>query len=219
VKKMMIGGVRLMTTTDIRIQARELVREIDKKSDQEQITINVGSLKGLVKLMRDYAIITHATNPEAEVAAAVESLIEYVDLNESASVVHIGATTYRTSQLAEIFDVSVTAINNWIDEGRFIDYQRQPHKHARIPHFTPFKHRDGSVEPLGLVVERYSLQKNESFADKDERAMLISEIESLQQKYGGKDFDEAFDYENLTSEQESDVSRWRFYRARLEELS
>lgn len=208
-----------MTTTEIRMQARELVREIAEKPDQELITINVGSLKGLVKLMRDYAIITHATKPDAEVATAVETLIEYVDFNERASAVRTGATTYRTTQLAEIFDVSVTAINNWIDEGRFIDYQRQPHKHARIPHFTPFQHRDGSVEPLGLVVERYKLQKSESFADNDERANLISEIESLQQKYGGKDFDEAFNFENLTSGQESDVSRWRFYRARLAELS
>ncbi|MFD0715671.1 hypothetical protein [Paenibacillus sp. GCM10027626] len=134
-------------------------------------------------------------------------------------LLHKGTTTFRTTQLAEIFDVSVTAINNWIDEGRFIGYQRQPHTHAQIPHFMPFKHRDGSVEPLGFVVERYRSRASESFADNDERAMLISEIEFLQQKYGGKDFEGAFDFENLTSEQESDVSRWRFYRKRLEELS
>lgn len=210
---------KLMTTTEIRMQARELVKEIAEKPDQEQITINVGSLKGLVKLMRDYAIITHATNPEAEVTAAMESLIEYVDFNEKEAVVRKEAATYRTTQLAEIFGVSVTAINNWIDEGRFIGYQRQPHKHARIPHITPFKYRDGRVAPLGLVIERYSRHESESFADDDERAMLISEIEFLQQKYGGKDFEEAFDFENITSEQESDVSRWRFYRARLEELT
>lgn len=61
--------------------------------------------------------------------------------------------------------------------------------------------------------------KSDSFADDDEKAMLISEIRLLQQKYGGKAFDEAFDFENLTSEQESDASRWRFYLARLKELS
>lgn len=215
----MSKGVWLMTNIELRMQARELVREIAAKSDQELITIDAGSLKNLIHLMRDYAIITHATNPEAEVETVMESLIEYVDFNESASAARKGGITYRTTQLAEIFDVSVTAINNWIDEGRFIGYKRQPRRHARIPHFTPFKHRDGSVEPLGLVVERCKHQKSDSFAVDDEKAMLISEIRLLQQKYGGKAFDEAFDFENLTSEQESDASRWRFYLARLKELS
>lgn len=86
----MSKGVRLMTTTKIRIEARELVREIAEKPDHEQITISVGSLKSLVKLMRDYVIIRHATNPEAEVVTALESLIEYVDFNESESVVTQG---------------------------------------------------------------------------------------------------------------------------------
>lgn len=59
---------------------------------------------------------------------------------------------YKTSQLAEIFGVSVTAVNNWIDEGRFIDFTREPHKHARIPHFTMFRHRDGrGIPKMGML--------------------------------------------------------------------
>lgn len=214
-------GGSLVTTMEIRKQAQMLVREIAQKPDQELITIDAGSLKGLIGLMRDYAVLTHVTNSDAEITTVVDSLVDYVDINDKKASHRAGTPTYRTTDLARIFRVSVTAINNWIDEGRFIGYQRQPRKHARIPHFTPFQHRDGSVEPLGLVVERYTQQKqkHESFADQDEKAMLLNEIEFLQQKYGGKKFDEAFNSEHLTSEQESDASRWRFYLARLKELS
>lgn len=212
-------GGKLLTTLEDRTQTRELIRIISEKDDNENITIKVRSVKSLVKLVRDYAIITHASDPLSEFAVAVDKVIEYVDLNDRSAVKPDSVTNYKTTYLAEVFGVSVTAINNWIDEGRFIGYRREPRKHARIPHFTPFQHRDGSVEPLGLIVERYRLQNHNLFADDDEKALLIDEIKSLQQKYGGKDFEEAFDFDYLTSEQESDVSRWRFYRARLEELS
>ncbi|MDU4698359.1 MAG: hypothetical protein E6Y08_21320 [Paenibacillus sp.] len=212
-------GGSLVTTMEIRKQAQLLVREIAQKPDQELITIDAGSLKGLIGLMRDYAVLTHATNSDAEMTTVVDSLVDYVDINDNSASYRSGTPTYRTTDLARIFGVSVTAINNWIDEGRFIGYERQPRKHARIPHFTPFQHRDGSVEPLGLVMERYMKQEHKSFADADEMAMLLNEIEALQQKYGGKNFSEAFDSERLTSEQESDASRWRFYLARLKELS
>jgi hypothetical protein len=208
-----------MTTVEARTQTRELIRTIAEKKDHELLTLNVRTLKSLVELMRDYAIITHASGPESEVAAAVERLIDYVDLNARSSAEPVTSSSYKTTYLAEVFNVSVTAINNWIDEGRFIGYQREPHKHARIPHFAPFRHRDGRIEPLGLIVERYRRQESESFADDDERDMLVDEIKFLKQKYGGKDLNDAFDFEHLTGEQESDASRWRFYQARLEELS
>jgi len=210
--------VIFMTTAEVRTKTRELVREIAQKSDQEVITLNAGSIKDLVKLMRDYAIITHATPPETEAAAAVESLINYVDANESAVPLEVPGY-YKTTQLADIFGVSVTAINNWIDEDRFIDFRREPHKHARIPHFTMFRHRDGRIEPLGLVVERYRRQENTSFADDDERAMLLAEIDELMRKYGGKAYEEAFEFATLTPAQERDASRWRFFRMRLNSLS
>lgn len=214
----MSGGGKLLTTSEVRAQARELVRIIAEKDDQDELTIGVRSLKDFVELMRDFAIITHASDPNSAVAVAIEDLIDYVDLNAQPTVEPDAYGSFKTTYLAEVFGVSVTAINNWIDEGRFVGYKREPHKHARIPHFTPFQHRDGTVEPLGLIVERYRHQESQSFADDDEKAMLNSEIETLRQKYGGKDFEDAFDFENLTSQQESDVSRWRFYRVRLEKL-
>lgn len=215
----MSGGVRLLTTVEVRTQARELVRAIAEKDGDEVLTLNVRSLKGLVELMRDYAIITHASDPLSEVAVAIEKLIDYVDLNARSTTDPLMIANFKTTYLSEVFGVSVTAINNWIDEGRFIGYRREPNKHARIPHFTPFQFRDGRVEPLGLIVERYRRQQSESFADDDEKAMLTDEITFLQQKYGGKKLEEIFDFGKLTSEQENDISRWRFYKARLEELS
>ncbi|MFB5269364.1 hypothetical protein ACE41H_21630 [Paenibacillus enshidis] len=121
-----------MTTVEVRTQTRELLRVIAEKEDHEVLALNVRSLKNLVELMRDYAIITHASAPESEIAAAVEKLIDYVDLNARSADEPVMSASYKTTYLAEVFNVSVTAINNWIDEGRFVGYQRQPHKHARM---------------------------------------------------------------------------------------
>ncbi|QQE79168.1 hypothetical protein [Alicyclobacillus sp. SO9] len=207
-----------MTTVKVRAEARELIRTIAQKEDHETLTLDVRSLKNLVELLRDYAIITHASDAQSEVAVAAEKLIDYVDLNDEPDIEESAGGTFKTTYLASVFGVSVTAINNWIDEGRFVGYHRARNKHARIPHITPFRHRDGRVEPLGHIINRYRHQENESFADDDEKAMLIEEIKSLKQKYGGKDFEEAFNFEAPTSDQESDLSRWRFYRERLKEL-
>jgi len=49
-----------MTTAEVRSQAKELVRVIAEKDDHEVLTLNAGSLKGIVESMRDYAVITHA---------------------------------------------------------------------------------------------------------------------------------------------------------------
>lgn len=214
----MIKGVGLLTTLEVRRQAKEFALNILAKPDHEEVTLSAHMIKELMHLMRDYAVITHATDREAEVAAAVEQLIHYIDINESsAQQEYVGY--YKTSQLADIFGVSVTAINNWIDEDRFIGFKREPHKHAKIPHFTPFKQRDGRIEPLGHVVERYSQQERGAFALNDEKTMLLGEIEALMQKYGGKIYEEAFDFKTLTPEQESDASRWHFYQMRLNELT
>lgn len=215
----MSGEVRILSTLEGQTQARELIRVITEKEDHGVLTVDVRSLKGLVELMRDYAVITHASDPQTEVATAVGKLIDFVGLNTVSDIRSTEPSNYKTTDLAKVFGVSVTAINNWIEEGRFINYQREPNKHARIPHITPFQHRDGRVEPLGLIVERYKRQESPSFADNDEKALLFVEIGLLQQKYGGKELEDAFDFENLTSEQERDFSRWRFYRARLEKFS
>lgn len=72
----MSGEVRMLTTAEARTQTRELVRVIAGKDDHEVLTLDVRSLKSLVELMRDYAIITHASDPKSEVATAVEKLID-----------------------------------------------------------------------------------------------------------------------------------------------
>ncbi|MFB9279535.1 hypothetical protein [Cohnella cellulosilytica] len=207
-----------MTTTEARRQAKELALEVLGKPDHEIVSVNARTIKGLMHLMRDYAVLTHATDPETEVAEAVERLINLIDLNES-STPQQTSDYYKTSQLADYFGVSVTAINNWIDEGRFIGYRREPRKHAKIPHNTPFQHRDGRIEPLGHVIERCLKQENESFASYDEKMMLLNEIETLRQKYGGRAYEDIFNLDDPSPEQEQDASRWRFYRMRLDDLS
>lgn len=213
----MVKGGRLMTTVDMRRQTKEVFLDILNKPDHEEVKLSARTIKELIHLMRDYAVITQTIDQEVEIASAVEQLIRYIDINENYA--YQQNEYYKTSQLADIFGVSVTAINYWIDEGRFIGFKREPHKHARIPHFTPFKQRDGRIEPLGHVVNRYARQNGKSFAVDDEKTMLVGELETLKQKYGGRTYEEAFENNALTPDEERDASRWRFYQMRLNELT
>ncbi|MCQ6561775.1 hypothetical protein [Paenibacillus mendelii] len=215
----MIGEVRLMSTVMDREKVRHfsmMFEDFAGMPEEEEITVRISDLKAFMNVMRDYAIMTHISDSDAEAATALARVADYVDQacpNETNT-----STVYKTTTLAGIFGVSVTAINKWIDEGRFIGYQRpEPGKHAKIPHFTPFRMRDGSVVPLSRLIDEYN-GKPTSFADDDERQLLLVELARLKNKYGKSSYAEAFGERELSPSEESDASWWCFYERKLSEL-
>lgn len=216
----MIGEVRLVSTVIDREKARHfssMMENIVDLPEEEEMTVKIGDLKAFINVMRDYAMMTHISGSDLEAAAALACVADYVDqASGNETTKH---NVYKTTALASIFDVSVTAINKWIDEGRFVGYQRQePGKHAKIPHFTPFRLRNGAVVPLGKLIEEYN-GKPTSFADDDERQLLLMELERLQKKYGKPSYAEAFGERELSPSEESDASWWCFYERKLGELN
>ncbi|GFN32947.1 hypothetical protein [Paenibacillus xylaniclasticus] len=214
--------VKLMSTVLDREKVRHfgaLIETIESMEDSEKIALNISDFKAFLNVMRDYAVMTHLSDSDSEIATALSCVADYVD-QASTEVTKAKPTFYKTTKLAEIFDVSVTAINKWIDEGRFIGYRRpEPGKHARIPHFTPFRLRDGSVVPLGKLIDEYSGNPAASFADDDERQLLHNELRRLQDKYETLSYDEAFGGRVLSPSEESDASWWNFYERKLSELN
>ncbi|SFF32479.1 hypothetical protein SAMN04487969_12620 [Paenibacillus algorifonticola] len=248
----------------------ELWEKLSNEPEDNYVEIQVGVLKSMMEVIKDYQTITQVsleTDPLHTAAATIDllvnkrvdqiyrpqitrsysvgegshiSIIEKSGSDESIaqsigrvsrggidSKVQIAYTVnplsqhtfYKTAQLAEVFNVSVTAINKWIKEGRFLDYKRpQAGIHARIPADGRFLKSDGSIVYLQQLVKQYNGKKR-TFADDEERLELMEQIHQLQQKYGKLSCEDTFSDRPLTPAEESDKSWWTFYERKLEELN
>lgn len=84
---------------------------------------------------------------ESYLNKAIDSMIE-------ATIIH--STNYTTGELSKYFGVSITAINKWIDQGRFIGVERlEKNKQIRISENTLWKSRNGNTIPVKQIVETY----------------------------------------------------------------
>jgi hypothetical protein len=213
----MVKEVKFMSTVIDRKRAREfesMIEHLNSVPGDRQIRMEASQLLSLLSVMRDYTVMTHLSGAEAEIATAIHNLVDFV---EEGSYINSNKRMLKTTELAKIFGVSVTAINKWIKEGRFVGYKRIPSQHAQIPTFTPFLLRNGRVVQLGKLIAEYQ-NKQTTFADDDNRHLLMQELNQLQNKYNAKTFEQAFG-SGPTAEQESDASWWIFYEKKLSELN
>ncbi|OPZ83693.1 MAG: hypothetical protein BWY74_04396 [Firmicutes bacterium ADurb.Bin419] len=121
--------------------------------------------------------------------------------------------TYTTGQLAKFFGVSITAINNWIDQGRFIGIKRDSrHKQVRIPENTLWESNTNGRILVRSVVEMWQKEQEKYIPlDKEsEQIALEEEINFFVKKYNGKYEDTLMHYENKTSEQLQDEAEWKY---------
>lgn len=218
----MFEEVKLMSSVKEREKVRKfgaIIESMAKKPEDEEISMKIGDLKALMNVVRDFAVMTHVSDSDSEAAAAMVQVADYVD--QASLIEPENPRFYKTTALASSFGVSVTAINKWIAEGRFIGYKRpEAGKQAKIPYFTPFRLRDGSVKPLGQLVESNDNRTDAiaSFADDDEQQLLLMELGRLKEKYGKSTYVEAFGKGELSPSEEADASWWSFYENKLSEL-
>lgn len=95
--------------------------------------------------------------------------------------------TYSTGDLSKYFGVSITSINNWIKEGRFIGVTRSnPGKQARISEDTLWRSSNGDAIPVKDIVEQWNHEYSHYINDnkRDEKSAIINEIEFFETKYG-----------------------------------
>ncbi|PGP14472.1 hypothetical protein COA01_29340 [Bacillus cereus] len=142
-------------------------------------------------------------------------------------------TGYGTGKLAEFFGVSVTTINNWIGEGRFLWEQengrmvkvvrKTPKEKIKIHPDTWFDAPSGVRYQVKEVAEAFQADQHEWESSKQENT--VSEQEQIQlyldhfkKKYNGEDFNAVFgnkNWDSMTSEEETDAAMWSFFLQRI----
>lgn len=177
-------------------------------------------IQALRHLLQDYVALTHPTGKLMQGAETnwlnlLGKIQEYIELRRNA-----GIKSYTTGQLAKIFGVSVTSINKWIEEGRFVGYQREErNRHAQVPETTLWQARDGRLYPVWQIVELKEAYEKKgmpfSVAQSERKLALQQSIKNLEAKYSGT-FEETLGKINeneRTIEQGRDAEIWQMLLA------
>ncbi|WP_194841057.1 MerR family transcriptional regulator [Sporosarcina cascadiensis] len=130
------------------------------------------------------------------------------------------ATVYTTGQIAKYFGVSITTINNWIKEGRFVGVERtEKNSQARISAKTLWKSRTGKMYTVGNIVKEWEEEQEENLNDSDELLFLVEQITLYERKYGGN-FESTLDsMDDLSSQEQTDAAAWLYFIRKFDELN
>lgn len=126
-----------------------------------------------------------------------------------------GGKTYTTGELARYFGVSITTINNWINNGKFIGVERtEPNQQLRISENTLFHYLRDDYGPVREVVESWERQQIEmgvrEISDEEEKKEVLEEIEFFEKKYGGSYEMTLGAKTTKTRDEYWDASAWEF---------
>ena len=125
--------------------------------------------------------------------------------------------TYTTGQLATFFGVSVTSINNWINEGRFINLPpKLKNKQARILENVMWKSPMGELIPVFEVVQMYNEGVRDNGSREQELIDIRESISFFEDKYGGSYELTLKDKVGKTEEELRDEAEWKYLSRRLE---
>lgn len=136
-------------------------------------------------------------------------------LNYMIEVAVSDEVAYSTGELAKYFGVSITAINKWVNEGRFIDIKREGrNKQLRISENTLWKAPNGETIPVKEVVDMY--QKDNNLDPQEELRHIEEDIRLFEEKYNGRFEDKLKFKENKSSEEEADSREWSYLLKRVQ---
>ncbi|HVJ49257.1 hypothetical protein [Desulfitobacterium sp.] len=125
---------------------------------------------------------------------------------------------YTTGQLSRFFGVSITSINNWINEDRFIGIQRSTrNKQVRIPENTMWRSSNSELIPIKDVVEMWDKEHSNrlNLNKDDELTALKKEINFFEKKYEGS-YEKTLKLKNQFTESELlDKKEWEYLLQRI----
>lgn len=146
-----------------------------------------------------------------------QEILKY--MADIAAAQQVEVIEYSTGDLAKYFGVSITTINNWIKDGRFLGYKRNEiNEHARIKGNTLWKAKTGKAYPVQEIVDEWvkdNLEANQN--DENEKVFLINQVAAFDIKYKGS-FEQTLGKKHLremTAQEESDASVWKYLLKRL----
>lgn len=126
---------------------------------------------------------------------------------------------FTVEQLSIIFGVSITTINNWIRDGRFLGV-RKTDKNTHIPVVlsTLWLSRQGELYSVADILKEWideQEKQGENEFDKNEVKFLVDQMSLYEVKYGG-DFECTMESkEKLSPEEESDKASWDYLRKKF----
>lgn len=124
--------------------------------------------------------------------------------------------TYTTGQLARIFGVSITTINNWIREGRFVGVEsKEKNKQSRISENTLWESSNGEQILIKEITELYKKYSIESVSKEEEQKILKDEIDFFENKYNGNYNETLLNKKDKTEEELLDESEWKYLLKRV----
>lgn len=198
----------------------------EKKIAEENVPCLLRSDEGklLLKIMSNY-IGTHGPvtaipfpdvdkmlDNEANVADLSSKLVRYlICYSEDLGV------TYSTGDLAKYFGVSIVTINNWINEGRFLDFVKEPTKHARIPASCRWRAANGKIYTVQDFVAhaKEEARKRAEITPEEHRQLVANELKWFIDKYGENGLAALEAKGNQKSEEEErDAHEWRYWLSR-----
>lgn len=123
---------------------------------------------------------------------------------------------YTTGQLARYFGVSITSINNWITEGRFVNLPpRGENKQSRIPDGVLWKSPIEELIPVYEIVDLYNSQLAQPTTPKQELKDIATSISFFEKKYSGSLETTLLKKEDKTTEELRDEAEWEYLVRRL----
>lgn len=169
---------------------------IEKTSDGKRIDI-YRSEKNSVERLEE--ILSYM----AEVAVAEEENHKY----------------YTTGELSKYFGVSITTINNWVNEGRFVSVERRKqHEQLKVRDDVKWKARNGETFLVSDIVLEWEGEQKAvglNLYDYDEKAFLQNQIILYEKKYLGSYESTLGHKENWTAEEQTDATSWNYFRKKL----
>lgn len=199
-------------------------KEIAIESSQNYFSGTHGKL--LFKIISNYL-----ENTSPELSGELKNINESIFLDESKMLTYSkimieymanvamkpkSNITYTTGQLARIFGVSITTINNWIREGRFVGVEsKEKNKQSRISENTIWKSSNGEEILIREIAELYKKHNIENVSKEEEQKILKDEIEFFENKYNGKYNETLLNKKDKTEEELLDESEWKYLLKRV----
>ncbi|PIC69054.1 hypothetical protein CSV67_05995 [Sporosarcina sp. P2] len=127
---------------------------------------------------------------------------------------------YTTGQIAKYFGVSITTINNWIKEGRFVGVERtEKNSQARISANTLWKSRTGKMYTVDDIVKEWEEEQEENLYDSNERLFLVEQMALYEEKYEGNFESTLGSMDDLSSEEQTDAATWSYFIRKFDALN
>lgn len=176
-------------------------------------------IDNVIKVERSEMVQTLLNDLEELLTVAAFYITEEKTL-KSESEFNIFAPFYTIRKLACYFGVSITTINNWIKEGRFIGVERtEKNGQAQISANTLWMARTEKLYPISLIINEWEDEQEiigRNQFNNDEVTFLIEQIALYVEKYGGV-FEKTLGLKvDMSPEEETDADIWSYLRKRIE---